>query len=261
MAKRGLMRLLVGSAGGEAGEHATGLARGIASRAGARLEVLGVETTGLPEFVAGGERTRRDDSSPAIHWVRGVPGIEIVHRAKAAGADLVVLGRRRGSPGGTLPLGRTADTVIRRLDGPCLLIPPTIQRLSRMVLALDGTQRGLGILEPAAGLAAAIDAQCFSVHVNTSDDGSASDESGWTDTATKRVQSALAGFPSLGGSSALRIRRGAPVAEVLALLAELEADLLVLGVRRGGPSGEMGSGHVGRDLLRTAPVAILTVPI
>ncbi len=59
----------------------------------------------------------------------------------------------------------------------------------------------------------------------------------------------------------MRIRQGAPVAEVLALLEELGADLLVLGVRRGGPSGEMGSGHVGRDLLRTAPVAILTVPI
>jgi hypothetical protein len=34
-----------------------------------------------------------------------------------------------------------------------------------------------------------------------------------------------------------------------------------VGVRRGGPPGEAGSGHIGQDLLRKAPIAILTVPI
>jgi len=262
MGSNALTRLLVGSAGGVVSEHAAELARGIAVRAGAKLEVLAVETAGLPALAAVGEHTQRNGSSPAATWVRGVPGVEIVHRAQALAVDLIVLGRRESATGGVLPLGRTADTVIRRHDGPCLLVPPSVQRLDRMLLALDGTQRGLGILEPAAVLAAVLGAECQSAHVSGSDSGSGlTTESGWTDPGAQRVRRALAEFPVLGGESALRLRAGAPVGELLATLEEFAANLLVLGVRRGGPPGEMGSGHVGRDLLRSAPVAILTVPI
>ena len=255
-----LTRLLVGSAGGDAGEHAEALARGIAERAGAACEVLGVETAGLPELPALGERTLRGSSNGDRSWVRGVPGIELVHRAKACRADLIVLGRRQEASA-VHPLGRTADTVIRRHDGPCLLIPAGAQRLDRMLLALDGTQRGLGILEPAAALASVLGAGCLSVHVSATDPGTLSDGTGWTDGATRRVREALAGYPTLGGADGLRLRFGAAVREVLAALQETGANLLVVGVRRGGPPGEMGSGHVGRDLLNTVPVAILTVPI
>lgn len=261
MGNNGLARLLVGSAGGAVAEHAEQLARAIAARSGAELEVLGVETEGLPVPVAPGEPTRRCDSARPITWVRGVPGIEIVHRAKARGAGLVVLGRREGCPGGGLPLGHTADTVVRRHDGPCLLIPPTIERLDRMLLALDGTQRGLGLLESASRLAAVLGAQGTSVYVDPAAIPAAPVDSDWTDPATRRVQAALAGFPCLGGPEGLQIRSGAPVEAILRVLEESGANLLVIGVRRGGPSGDLGSGHVGRDLLRACPVAILTVPI
>ena len=260
MGRAGLTRLLVGSAGDAVSEHAETLARGIAARVGAELEILAVESAGVPGLVAvGGPAGYHSDAHPAT-WVRGVPGIEIVHRAKHVAADLVVLGRQQCCPDVTLPLGRTGDAVVRRHDGPCLLVPPSVPRLDRMLLALDGTQRGLGILEPAAALATALGAECRSVHVNGGAVGAPTD-SGWTDPATQRVRRALAGFPALGGEAALELRSGAPVQAVLEVLHDWGANLLVLGVRGGGPPGEMGSGHVGQDLLRSAPVAILTVPI
>ena len=260
MGRAGLTRLLVGSAGDAASEHAETLARDIAARVGAELEILAVEPAGVPGLAAVGGRSEHDGDGRPVTRVRGVPGIEIVHRAKYVAADLVVLGRRQCCPGGTLPLGRTGDTVVRRHDGPCLLVPPIVPRLDRMLLALDGTQRGLGILEPAAALATALGAQCLSVHVNGSAGGALAD-SGWTDPGAQRVRRALAGVPALGGEAALELRSGAPVQAVLEVLRDWGANLLVLGVRRGGPPGEMGSGHVGQDLLRSAPVAILTVPI
>jgi nucleotide-binding universal stress UspA family protein len=67
--------------------------------------------------------------------------------------------------------------------------------------------------------------------------------------------------PDLGGRDGLTMRWGDPVREVLDHLAETAADLLVLGLRQGGPGGDPGSGHVARDLLATVPVAILVVPI
>ena len=79
--------------------------------------------------------------------------------------------------------------------------------------------------------------------------------------SVERIREALAAFPELGGSGALRVLRGMPVWEILGFLERYRADVLVLGVRGGGPCGDLGSGHIGRDLLRTAPVAVLTIPI
>jgi len=254
----GIRKLLAATDGSEAGEHAVRVAEAIAREAGAEFEVLGVETAGLPAFASVGEPVARTESSRRITWVRGIPGVEIVRRAEEYGADLVVLGRRERPPQGFLGSGRTADGVVRRRGGACLLVPPTVGKLDRMVIALDGTRRGLGILEPAAALAAAVRGQVTAVCVvpDHGPDGAESPEG-----CASRVGEALGQYPALGGPGILRCRKGRPVPEIMAQLEETGANLLVLGVRRGGPSGEMGSGHVGQDLLREAPVAILTVPI
>jgi hypothetical protein len=83
----------------------------------------------------------------------------------------------------------------------------------------------------------------------------------WSDPLIVRITEALARFPQLQRAGVLRVHRGSPVRQTLAALEGSSADVLVLGVRRGGPPGDMGSGHVGRDLLQSAPGAILTVPI
>jgi nucleotide-binding universal stress UspA family protein len=83
----------------------------------------------------------------------------------------------------------------------------------------------------------------------------------WPHPRRVRVETAMERRPDLGGRDSLTVRWGDPVGEVLRHLEETSADLLVLGLRQGGPGGDPGSGHVARDLLGSAPVAILTVPI
>ena len=194
-------------------------------------------------------------------WVTGVPGVEIVRRAKTIKADLVVLGRDARSPRNPLPIGRTADAVMRRLDGLCLWIPPGTGRVKRILLALDGTRRGLGVLEPAARIAGLLKAEVTTIHVLPQEVSGAPDVWDSIEPAVERIREALGGMDELGGSESLVIRRGPPIWEILDCVDRLRIDLLVLGVRGGGPCGDMGSGHIGRDLLRTAPVAVLTIPI
>jgi nucleotide-binding universal stress UspA family protein len=256
-----LSRLLATTDGSEVADHAVVVAQQLAARAGAQLEVLSVETVGLPALVPSGNGTRHASPLNSVHWARGIPGLEITHRARAWGADLVVLGRDPRRPADPLPLGRTADTVVRRRDGPCLLVPPTVGKLERVVMALDGTSRGLGVLETTTALVRALNAKLHAVHVLPEHTPATASEQFKSDPAVQRIRDALAGFPLIGGPASLQVLQGSPVWEILAFLERTGADLLVLGVRGGGPTGEMGSGHIGQDLLRTAPVAILTVPI
>ena len=248
-----LARVFAATNGSDAGRHAAQFARGLAQGIGARLRLLSVETTGVPGYASDGV-TPADHALPAdASWSRGIPGIEIVREAESWGADLVVIGRRDRSNGAAEPLGRTVETVVRRRSGPCLLIPPCVDKLGRMLVALDGTDRGLGILPFAETLATALDLPASSVyaasdHLNPSH-------------AKSKLRVALLDHPGLGGADQLEIRLGSPVPEILSAVRARSADVLVVGVRRGGPLGEAGSGHVGRDLLLKAPGAILTVPI
>ncbi len=230
-----LNRLLATTDGSEPADHAVALIQRLTASVKRQLEVLRVGS--------------------------GIPGIEIVRRARESRADLVVLGRDARSPHRPLPLGRTSDAVVRRLDGLCLLVPPTSYQLKRMVVALDGTLRGLGVLEPAARFADSFSMDVIAVHVLPEEAGAALDADVRCEPSVERVREALAAYPELGGSGSLRAVRGSPVWKILDLLESFRADLLILGVRGGGPRGDMGSGHIGRDLLRTAPVAVLTVPI
>ena len=251
---------LLASDGSAAAEHACGVARAVTAKAGITLEVIRVETSGqraLATVAAAGEGS----SAGEALLLRGIPGVEIAHRAKQCGADLVVLGRRNRSGHEALPLGSTTDAVLRRHAGPCLMIPESVGQLRRMVLALDGTRRGLGILAPAATLAGVLGALVLPLHVCADGLAVLTTDACWRDPATQRVRAALEESPALGGSASFRVSTGTPVPQILGFVERLKADLLVLGVRRGGPPGEMGSGHIGRDLLRTAPGAILTIPI
>ncbi len=251
------LRLLAATDGSEVGEHAVRVVRSLAERDRAALDIMSVETDGLPGLT-GSSGVRRGASTSATIWARGVPGVEIVRHADLHRANLVVLGRGPRSPTAPTRLGQTSDTVIRRRQGPSLFIPPEVSEIHRVVIALDGTYRGLRVLDDAARVVAMAGAEATSVTVVPS--GNSADGTGG-DPRVTRVRQALEAFPGLGGSAHHRVLEGDPVGEILRFLAYLKADLLVLGVRGGGPAGEMGSGHVGRDLLQSAGVAILSIPI
>ncbi|HLG06124.1 MAG TPA: universal stress protein [Gemmatimonadales bacterium] len=235
------------------------IAEAVCAAAGADLGILGVETAHLPASVAVGEPVQRTTSTRHITWVAGLPGIEIARRAAHWNADLIVLGRGERTPASN-SLGHTTDTLVRRHDGACLIVPPTVSRLDRMVIALDGTRRGFGILPTAATFSATLRSAVAAVCVMPGQIEFGAAQLPPEEPAMVRVREALSRYPALA-SAEVRVRQGNPVREIISYLEEAGASLLVLGVRRGGPPGEMGSGHVGQDLLREVPVAILTVPI
>ncbi len=250
MAADHLTRVLAAANGSEVGQHAVQFAERLAHRAQASYRVLGVATNGVPGYPleAGPEPMLLSRDRVSSH---GIPGIEIARAASDWGADLVVIGRRpRVDP--SEALGSTIEVVLRRLEKPCLLIPPGVDEVHRMLLALDGTLRGLGTIAWAAAFAELFSLSLSAVHVAPDPFSTAPEQ---------RLRHALGGFPSLGTSARLEVRTGLPVENILAEAERARADLLVVGVRRGGPLGDAGSGHVGRDLLRRAPIAILTVPI
>jgi nucleotide-binding universal stress UspA family protein len=91
--------------------------------------------------------------------------------------------------------------------------------------------------------------------------GALRDDAAWVDPRRARVLAAAAVTGNGSGPLHTVMSTGEPVRHILQSLDDLECDVLVLGVRRGGPPGKLGSGHVGRDVLRAAPGAVLTVPI
>jgi nucleotide-binding universal stress UspA family protein len=184
--------------------------------------------------------------------------VEIVREAEQWRADLVVLGRWSRSPGAPVRLGPTSDVVIRRRNGASLFVPGSVCCIRRVLIALDGTDRGLGILHGAASVVAALGATPIAVCVLS---GALPGEPDSADPRAGRVSEALNRTEGLSGRTTVHILHGEPVPKILSLLEESRSDLLVVGVRGGGPQGEMGSGHVGRDLLQAVPAAILSIPI
>jgi nucleotide-binding universal stress UspA family protein len=203
-------------------------------------------------------------SGPAsIAITYGVPSIEICRFAEDAGADLLILGRKRRSAKTRLLIGDTADSVARRSRLPCLFVPPGSPSLTRILAGLDGTDRGLAVLTTAHRLAATAGAELRTVTVEPPKAGeSASAASALPLARSTSLEQRLRS--TLGSShpgARLQIRRGPAVEQILAALEETDADTLAVGYPRGGPAGIIEAGSTGRRLLHAAPGAVLTIPL
>ncbi|HEX3234001.1 MAG TPA: universal stress protein, partial [Gemmatimonadales bacterium] len=140
----------------DAGRQAVRTALELAARTGARvtaLRVLPFEGTGsgpalerLQQWVES-DLPPLDPLPPISYAVAyGMPGIEIARFAEQAHADLLVLGRKPRSQRTRLLLGDTADAVGRRSRLPCLFVPPQGGRPERVMVAVDGSERGMVVL-------------------------------------------------------------------------------------------------------------------
>ena len=251
----GMRRLLVASDDSPQGDHAFCMGKQLALHSGADLAVVAVREPGARPDPEEPEPSCPADPA-AQRFVRvGVAGVEIARCAEQWNADLLLLGRRNRTG-----IGRTTDMVLRRRKGPTLVVPRNVTKLERVLYALDGSERGLRILE-GDNFPAGTGATAISLCVLPPEPAHVAGSAGWPHPRRVRVEAAMERRPDLGGIGALAIRWGDPVAQVLNHLAETAADLLVLGLRQGGPGGDPGSGHVARDLLAAVPAAILTVPI
>ncbi len=231
-----LGHIAVASDGSDVARGAYRVARDLAHRAGARISVMH-SVAGHPVRVGAyharsDEEQRRletwvsspgaEDELPEVEVRFGHPSIEIPRYAETRAADLLVLGRTPRSQAARFRVGDTADAVVRRSVVPCLLVPPGAASPSRILAAVDGTPRGKLVLSQARELARLTGMTCRAVTVET----------------------------------------GRPICQdVLEELRETGADLLAIGVRRGGPPGVLELGSVGRHLAHVAPCAVLTIPL
>jgi nucleotide-binding universal stress UspA family protein len=276
------LRCIVAATDGSlAGRRAVSMAATLAARNQARLQVLTVVSASDISLVHGTDPPTRvagpgGDPAPSnVAVLVGLPAVEIVRFAEAQSADLVVLGRSRRLSAARRLIGDTGAAVARRSSIPCLFVPPVDGQITRVLAALDGTERGYLVMRVAGGFARAAGARLRGVIVEPPDFG----EGAALAQSVPNARSLRLGQtidrvgieepdlfnPWQRGQETdqplLSVRRGDVVDEVMKELEDCGADLLAVGHRRGGPAGILEGQSVGRRLLVQAPTAILTVPL
>ena len=194
----------------------------------------------------------------------GIPGIEISRLARRQSADLIVIGRRPRGPHHRLQLGETADGLVRRSDVPILFVPPHVERFRTILIALDGSTRTHHVLElglPVSRALGAEDVRAVTVEPVLPDESATAVQPTERSRSLERTLNRHSDVAVASRPIALAVRRGSVVEEILAEAEGSEADLLVIGYRRGGPPKFVEPTEIARNLLYSAPSAVLTVPL
>lgn len=266
----------------DAGRQALRAAVALAARTGARVTVMrAVPATGgvlaempsvgwasadaaesdlerLQRWVAADHPSLPQPATVSVAVTYGLPGVEIGRFAEREGADLVVLGRKPRSPKARLIVGDTADAVARRSLVPCLFVTGAGTLPREVLVAIDGSDRGMAVLTAAGSFARQTGAALHVVTVEPRRPQEPAHLAAVVPTA-RSVQ--LGAQVRTASGARLEVRQGNPVEEILAAINERHPDVLVLGCHRGGPPGIIEAGSTARRLAHTAPCAILTVPL
>jgi nucleotide-binding universal stress UspA family protein len=283
-----LQQIIAAADGSKAGHEAIRTAFKIADRTRADLSLLHVVVAPVRRTFVGFARSEdssmfQDDAPLEVRlrdWLQhtasvgagdppvqfsvayGVPGIEICRFAESRSGDLIVLGRKVHSERSKLQLGDTADAVARRSSVAALFVPEAGTKLTRILVALDGTPRGMKVLAEGCAFARRIGAR---LHVVTVENGPAAGPVIGSPPLTRSaaLQSRVSGLlAELGFSDVvIRIRRGPVSEEVLQEVQAGSHDVLVIGHHRGGPAWLVQSSSTAQQLGHAAPCAVLTVPL
>jgi len=299
-----LRHLVVACDKTEAARAAQAAALGIAGRVHGRISVIYVATAVLPRPVevaleavapAPGQDGLAEEFDNLCLWWRsgphdadeaqgadipvacmvglGLPSVEITRYAEDHEADLIVMTRKRHSQLRRMLLGDTADSVVRRSPVPCLFVPPDGFDGSPILVAADGTERGLAVVHAGIAFAQVIggDVSFVTVEQPREDEPSHLTERlpGERSVMLARDLDQLAVDGESDGrfgakataAERLKVRHGSPVPEILQEVSDTQAGVLVVGYHRGGPPGPLESRSVARQLTHRAPCAVLTVPL
>ncbi|MEO7137668.1 MAG: universal stress protein, partial [Gemmatimonadales bacterium] len=152
----------------------------------------------------------------------------------------------------------------RRSRLPCLFVPPGSREPRKVLVALDGSDRGINVLNQACDFARFVGATVQAVTVERRPENEPVELVSKLPVARSsslqiRVREVLAreGFPD----APLAIRRGDVLERVVAEAQETGADILAIGYHRGGPPGVLEAGSTARRLAHAAPCAVLTIPL
>jgi nucleotide-binding universal stress UspA family protein len=151
---------------------------------------------------------------------------------------------------------------------PCLFAEQGRLPISRLLVALDGSERGMAVFTTARDFAEAVGASVGVVTVEEMDRAPSEEPGGvlpltrssrlWRELEPVRSSATAAAWAA---EPPVAIRRGHVVREVMSELAESGADVLALGCHRGGPSGILEIGGTARHLVHTAPASVLAIPL
>jgi len=277
-----LRHIVAASDESEAGRQAVRAAVELAARTGARVTVMRAVPApravlaGMPPVESAADEADTSSVERLQYWVEadlrphadapavsfavtyGLPGVEISRFAEREGADLLVLGRKPRSLKARLVVGDTADAVARRCLVPCLFVPGAGTLPRRLLVAVDGSDRGRAVLAEAKDFAGQIGADPHVVTVEPPRPLEPANLAAAVPTA-RSVQLGAQVRTALGRE--LEVRRGNVVEQILATVDQRRPDVLVIGCHRGGPAGIIDAGSTARRLAHTAPCAILTVPL
>jgi nucleotide-binding universal stress UspA family protein len=183
----------------------------------------------------------------------GLPAVEIARWAELDEADLIVLGRQPVGPHERRPAGRTIEGTLRRARVPCLVVPFGQRSWHRiLVLAHDGPAAG-DVLDQAFAFSEVFASEVVVVDTEPQLVGAG----GYGEPMARRAFATWARLPRAGTIDVLTCE-GEGAAELLKAARERQADLLVIGLRRGERVDD--TGEAARILQRT-PCAVLTVPV
>ena len=206
---------------------------------------------------------------------------EILEQATSMKADLLVIGTHGRSGFERLALGSVAEKVLRKASCPVMTVPkglpdavpagPVLYK--RILCPVDFSESSLHALQYAISLAQEADGQLTVLHVvahefeNTAAMASAVHDAGLTlkeflkereDALQRRLQEIVTTAPEFCRAES-RMTHGKPWREVLRVAAEIQSDLIVMGVQGRGAADLLFFGSTTQHVVRQAPCPVLTL--
>lgn len=207
------------------------------------------------------------EEAPSVHE-------EILIQANRIAADLVVMGTHGRSGFERLFLGSTAEKVLRKAQVPVMTVPshsPDAVPLGpvpfcRILCAVDFSASATRALQYALLLAQENHGQLTLVHAvevlplyYDFTPPAAIDVDAWSAQARSRLHAMVPDSARASCSVTEVVRSGKPARHILDLSAEIDADLIVMGVQGRGPADLFFFGSTTHQVLREAHCPVLTL--
>ena len=157
----------------------------------------------------------------------------------------------------SLVVGDTSDAVARRCTLPCLFVVGAAALPRKVLVAIDASDRAMTVLAEGESFARQVGAD---LHVVTVEPRQSQGPAHLAADIPYARSVRLSALVRAAVGRELEVRRGDPVAQILAAVSERRPDVLVIGCHRGGPPGFIEAGSTARRLAHVAPCAILTIP-
>jgi nucleotide-binding universal stress UspA family protein len=221
---------------------------------------------------------RREGARVGVELRRGSPHETIVGSAQESRADLIVMPTHSRAALDRLLYGSVTERVVRTAECPVLTVPPALESMRefsprRVLLAAELSSDDDVVLEAAAEFARAYGSDLVVGHVFTYAHVAADGPEWWWPTLTRdQVAQAMAESTrrlELIATRAQKLRlrvstdisQGSnPAREIVRLVEEEDADLVVAGAGGGSLIRQALLGRTAEKLLRACPCPLLTVP-